>query len=347
VQNEAPVITSGGSASFAENRPAGDIIYQGTMQNAGGSPSNFIWSLSGADAARFAIDTASGAVRFNTSPNFEAPADAGGNNVYDITVTASDGALRSVAQTVAITVTNVNEAPLISSTATASFAENGTGNAYQATGSDPEGTTLSWSLGGADAALFNINATTGAVTFKSSPIFGAPMDMDGDNVYDITVTARDGALSSAARAVAISVTDVAGATQNGTAEPDGLTVGAESTRLSGLGGNDALIGGAGSSTLEDGAGKDAFVISDSLNLTLETTGDGADIIITSVSMTTPDYVEALRIAAGISGITLTGGAGNDMLIGNGLANNFNGGAGDDVILAGNATLADIYALFAI
>jgi hypothetical protein len=36
-----------------------------------------------------------------------------------------------------------------------------------------------------------------------------------------------------------------------------------------------------------------------------------------------------------------------MLIGNGLANTFVGGAGDDVILAGNVTLADIYALFTI
>ena len=61
----------------------------------------------------------------------------------------------------------------------------------------------------------------------------------------------------------------------------------------------------------------------------------------------PDHVEALQIAAGISGITITGGAGNDMLIGNGLANNLVGLGGDDVILAGNVTLADIYALFAI
>jgi Ca2+-binding RTX toxin-like protein len=70
-------------------------------------------------------------------------------------------------------------------------------------------------------------------------------------------------------------------------------------------------------------------------------------MITSVSMTMPDQVEALQIAASISGITLTGGTGNDMLIGNGLANTFVGGAGDDVILAGNVTLADIYALFTI
>ena len=60
----------------------------------------------------------------------------------------------------------------------------------------------------------------------------------------------------------------------------------------------------------------------------------------------PDQVEAMRIAADVTGITITGGVGNDILIGNGLANSLSGGAGDDVILAGNVTLADIYALFA-
>jgi hypothetical protein len=58
-----------------------------------------------------------------------------------------------------------------------------------------------------------------------------------------------------------------------------------------------------------------------------------------------DQVEAMRITSDVSGITITGGAGNDMLIGNGLTNNFIGGASDDVILTGSATLADIYALF--
>jgi Ca2+-binding RTX toxin-like protein len=53
------------------------------------------------------------------------------------------------------------------------------------------------------------------------------------------------------------------------------------------------------------------------------------------------------VASGVSGITITGGAGNDMLVGNGLANTFVGGAGDDVILAGNVTLSDIYSLFVI
>ncbi|MFN7307118.1 MAG: hypothetical protein ACK5TQ_11135, partial [Acetobacteraceae bacterium] len=114
----------------------------------------------------------------------------------------------------------------------------------------------------------------------------------------------------------------------------------------GAAGNDTLSGGTGTDTLAGGAGNDLFFVTDTGDLVIELTGGGADTIIASVSMTMPDQVEVLRIDSGISGITITGGAGSDMLIGNGLANNFNGGAGDDVILAGNVTLADIYALFA-
>ncbi|MCA3273116.1 MAG: hypothetical protein ING12_14105, partial [Roseomonas sp.] len=115
--------------------------------------------------------------------------------------------------------------------------------------------------------------------------------------------------------------------------------------LHGGAGNDTLSGGAGGDTLAGGAGDDLFYVTDGGDVVLELVGGGADTIITSVSMTMVDHVEVLRIASDISGITITGGAGNDVLVGNGLANTFLGGAGDDVILAGNVTLADIYALF--
>ncbi|MEI6615285.1 MAG: cadherin-like domain-containing protein, partial [Cyanobium sp. ELA507] len=150
-----------------------------------------------------------GAVTFKSAPNYEAPTDAGANNVYDFTVTASDGTLSSAAQVVAVTVTNVNEAPSITSGATASFAENGTGTVYTATASDPDASsTLTYSIAGTDASLFNINSSTGAVTFKNAPNFESPADAGANNVYDFTVSASDGSLSSAAKAVAITVTNV-------------------------------------------------------------------------------------------------------------------------------------------
>ena len=103
----------------------------------------------------------------------------------------------------------LNAPPVVTSATTASVPENSTGIAYQATASDPDAaTTLSWSLAGNDAALFNINSTTGAVSFKASPNFEAPADNGANNLYDITVTAFDGSLSSEPKAVAISVTNV-------------------------------------------------------------------------------------------------------------------------------------------
>ena len=202
--NEAPTITSGDAASFAENGTGTVYTAAATDQDAG---TTLTYSISGADAALFNINATTGAVTFKSSPNYEAPADAGGNNVYDVTVTASDGT-NITTKAVAITVTNVNEAPTITSGATASFAENGTGTVYTAAATDPDaGTTLTYSISGADASLFDINATTGAITFKSSPNYEAPGDAGGNNVYDVNVTASDGT-NSTTKAVAITVTNV-------------------------------------------------------------------------------------------------------------------------------------------
>ena len=184
--NEAPTITSGATASFAERATGTVYTVAATDPDAGAS---LTYSLTGADAARFNINATTGAITFKSTPNYEAPTDAGANNVYDVTVRASDGT-NITTKAVAITVTNVNEAPVITSAATASFAENGTGTVYTAAATDVDaGTTLTYSLTGTDAARFNIDATTGAVTFKSSPNYEAPTDSGANNVYNVTVRA--------------------------------------------------------------------------------------------------------------------------------------------------------------
>ncbi len=153
--NEAPTITSAATASFAENGTGTVYTVAATDPDAG---TTLTYSISGADAALFNIDSVTGAVTFKSSPNYEAPGDAGGNNVYDINVTALPTAPITTTKAVAITVTNVNEAPTVTSAGTASFAENATGTVYTAAATDPDaGTTLTYSISGADAALFNIN----------------------------------------------------------------------------------------------------------------------------------------------------------------------------------------------
>ena len=71
--------------------------------------------VGGADAAKFTINATTGALAFATAPNFEAPTDSGANNVYDVIVQVSDGSGGIDTQAIAVTVTNQNEAPTITS----------------------------------------------------------------------------------------------------------------------------------------------------------------------------------------------------------------------------------------
>jgi hypothetical protein len=213
--NEAPFISSNGGRSaallsIAENATAVTNIRAFDAD----ASSTLTYSITdGADAALFRINAATGALSFKSAPDFEAPKDAGANNVYDVIVQVSDGTLADT-QAIAVTVTNVTEvAPIISSNgggdaALISMAENGSSvTTVQATDADP-GSVLSYSIsGGADAALFSINTSTGALSFKSAPNFEAPTDTGANNVYDVIVQASDGALTNT-QAIAVTVTNV-------------------------------------------------------------------------------------------------------------------------------------------
>ena len=105
VNDVAPAITSTAGASVAENTTA---VLNLTATDADGPAATFA-IVGGADAALFTI--VGNQLRFIAPRNFEAPADAGANNVYDVQVQASDGINVSAIQSIAVTVTNVNEAP--------------------------------------------------------------------------------------------------------------------------------------------------------------------------------------------------------------------------------------------
>src|SRR5439155_25755780 len=73
--------------------------------------------------------TSAGVLTFKAAPDFENPTDAGGDNVYNLIVTATDSgspALSST-QSITVTVTPVNDnAPVITSAAAFSVPENTT-----------------------------------------------------------------------------------------------------------------------------------------------------------------------------------------------------------------------------
>jgi Ca2+-binding RTX toxin-like protein len=506
----SPVFTSPATYTVPENSTA-----VGTVTATDADSPTLTYSLvAGGDAARFAINATTGLLSFITPPDFEAPADAGADNVYNLTVRASDGTLNT-AQALAVTVTNViNESltgdsaantlvgtsgndiitgnggadtltggagndrfvyattqdspantnwqtppdatvtrvwdvitdftqgvdkidlsaylgatdlawanntptgnaiwyvtsgtrtfiyvdvdnnpppdvmielqnngsltltandfigvvggftgtaasPVFTSPATYTVPENSTA-VGTVTATDADSPTLTYSLvAGGDAARFAINATTGLLSFITAPDFEAPADAGADNVYNFTLRASDGTLSTL-QAIGVTVTDVLVEAIMGTAGNDTIngTTGNDTIDIS-AGGNDAVFANAGNDTILAGA---AFSANDRIDGGTETddqaeidtlvlNGDYASGVI--MTATTLINVEEIRVTAGnsynltthnatvvASTMSIDGsalGAGNTLTF-NGAAETesgssytVTGGAGNDVLTGG-------------
>ena len=88
-----------------------------------------------------------------------------------------------------------NGAPSITNTTTSfSVMENQT-SAFTITATDPDNDSLTYTLAGADGAMFNVS-TSGVVTFKTAPDYENPTDADTNNIYAITARVSDGSLSA-------------------------------------------------------------------------------------------------------------------------------------------------------
>jgi Ca2+-binding RTX toxin-like protein len=80
-------------------------------------------------------------------------------------------------------------------------------------------------------------------------------DVNGDNVYDYTISISDGLLTTT-KTFHFTVTDVTPETLNGSSDADQLIGGSDVDKIFGFAGNDILNGMAGNDVLTGGAGKD-------------------------------------------------------------------------------------------
>ncbi len=140
-------------------------------------------------------------------------ADVGTNIRVVVSYTDVQGTAESLTTAAVGPVANVNDAPVITSNgggaaASPSMAENQT-VATTMVSADIDGGTAVYSIvGGADAALFAIDAATGALTFNAAPDFEVPTDAGANNVYDVTVQVADGNGGVDVQALSITVIDV-------------------------------------------------------------------------------------------------------------------------------------------
>ncbi|MEQ1731420.1 MAG: VCBS domain-containing protein, partial [Vicinamibacterales bacterium] len=210
--NTPPAITSAAIFTVAENTlgvttvtaletDPGQVLTWSIVPSAGGG---------GVDAARFSIDGVTGVLAFIANPDFEIATDAGGDNVYNVTVAVSDGAGGSDTQALAITVANVNESvvtqPSDIDPAINTVTENaaiGTRVGIAASAGDTDASdTVGYALSINPGGLFAISAATGIVTVASTidrESAGASVDIE------VTASSTDG--STAARIFTIAIGD--------------------------------------------------------------------------------------------------------------------------------------------
>ena len=193
---ELSLAATGGVRANA-NALSVDEHYEGTLatfsardpeQQAG---LTYEWSVGGTDRLDFVI-SAAGVLSFAATPDYERPADSGGNNVYEITVNALDSGGKTGRSAVTVTVGPVSEPPLISGPASVDdYPENSSTSrrAGRYTATDPEGAGVTWSaLSGRDADAFELS-NAGALTFRVSP------DYEEQTEYRVRLNAYDGDLT--------------------------------------------------------------------------------------------------------------------------------------------------------
>ncbi len=213
--NTAPVFTEGESVtrSVPENTAAAADI--GTPITAT-DPENDVltYTLSGPDASAFDIDSSTGQLKTKAALDYET------ETTYSVTITVSDGTLTDTI-TVTINVTDVDEdipddpppdppvvnmAPVFVEGVIARrvVLENtlaGTPIGIPVRATDTAGDSLTWTLGGVDAAAFDIDSSTGQLKTK------AALDYETKRVYTVTITVADEELSDTILVI-ISVIDV-------------------------------------------------------------------------------------------------------------------------------------------
>ena len=150
--------------------------------------------MSGPDAGKFEISEADGGLTFKAQPNFETPGDSNRDNVYEVTVVASDPAKNSDELDVRVTVTDVME----TGTITFSSRQPKVGAALTATLTDGDGsiTDLKWQWSSND------NDRVDAFEDATSDTY-TPAAADVGDTLTVTATYRDGSLAAEDAAITL------------------------------------------------------------------------------------------------------------------------------------------------
>ncbi|WP_416357627.1 hypothetical protein ACLNGM_06155 [Aureimonas phyllosphaerae] len=315
--SDPPVITSSGgganaSLTLAENLTA---VVTVTASDPNGTIPTYAIS-GGSDASLFVIDSISGALSFRTAPDFEMPLDTDRDNIYSVTVQATDGQLFDE-QTLSVRITDVNET---GRTITGSSGNNTIGPTAINVALQPTiyGDTI-YGLAGNDT----IDGGAGA-----DAMYGGT----GNDVFYVDVFTDDGVATNDDQVVELANegTDLVNAgvsyvladnVENLTLTGSGAIDGTGNTLSNLMNGNSAaniLRGGSGNDTLNGGKGDDRLE-----------GGDGGDLLNAGGGQDT--------LIGGTGSDDLAGGDGDDLIQGDSQNDRLSGQSGQDTVVGGTGT----------
>ena len=190
------------------------------------------WSLAGSDRQHFTITN--GELHFREAPDFESPADANGNNRYEVTVLAEDGGDLLGKRRVTVSVIDVNEessidgpattaivnhAPAFPTTSTVRFVDSRAAARTRVgppvAAIDQDGDQVTYRLSGRAADAFDIDEHTGQLRLRA----GTMLDRAEQASYRATVTAGDPSGATASITVTITVTEQSRSRPDGPSQP--------------------------------------------------------------------------------------------------------------------------------
>ncbi len=139
------------------------------------------------------------------TPNKDASSDL--SSLGALSYTVQDGKGGTDNSTVSMTVNPLQDPPTIDSEGIVSVEEN-KNIVLSVSGNDVDGDTLTYSIsGGNDSSLFQIDASTGELSFINKADFEAASDSNNDNQYEIEVTVDDGNGNTISQNLVVTVTD--------------------------------------------------------------------------------------------------------------------------------------------
>jgi Ca2+-binding RTX toxin-like protein len=238
--------------------------------------------------------------------------DSLGDVVTESDLIGIDTILSSTTYTLGVNVENL--------TLTGPNAINGKGNslANLLTGNDADNnldgdTGLDTMVGGKGNDIYTVDTVGEVVTENAGNEYGVADTVLSSITYTLVANVENLTLTGA-----LAINGIGNSSNN---------------RLIGNGANNSLNGGAGADTMIGGAGNDTYTVNQPGDIVTESTGEGTDKVLSSLSFTLGENVENLTLtnAAAVNG---TGNSLNNTIIGNSNNNILRGMAGNDILTGG-------------